>query len=61
MMPRLVDIFVYETACATYDLLREATECLGLPPSLAHPKAPAHHMGIYFMASRGARLVNGIR
>ena len=61
MMSGLVDIFVYESACATYDLPREAAENLGLSPSLAHPKAPAHHMGLYFMASRGARLVKRIR
>ena len=61
MMPGLVDIFVYETACATYDLPREAAESQGMPPSLAHPKAPTHHMGLYFMASRGARLVDGVR
>ena len=61
MMPGLVDIFVYESACATYDLPREAAENLGLSPSLAHPKASAHHMGLYFMASRGARLVKRIR
>lgn len=61
LMPGLVDIYVYETACATYDLPRDVAKILDLPPSLAHPKAPTHHMGLYFMASRGARLVNGVR
>ena len=35
---------------------REAAGDLGLPATAAHPKLPAHHMGLYFMASRGALL-----
>jgi nicotinamidase-related amidase len=56
--PTLRDIVVYEPACATYDLPRATAERLGLPPTSAHPKWPAHHMGLYFMASRGAILAN---
>lgn len=56
--PTLHDIVVYEPACATYDLPRATAERLGLPSTSAHPKWPAHHMGLYFMASRGAILAN---
>jgi nicotinamidase-related amidase len=58
MMPTLSDIVVYEPATATYDLPREAAEEQGLAPTLAHPKAETHHMGLYFMASRGATLAS---
>jgi nicotinamidase-related amidase len=56
LMPTLRDIVVLEPACATYDLPREAAEGLGLPATAAHPQPHAHHMGLYFMASRGAIL-----
>lgn len=58
LVPTLRDIVVYEPACATYDLPRAAAERLGLPATSAHPKWPAHHMGLYFMASRGAILAS---
>ena len=58
LMPTLEDIVVYEPATATYDLPRPVAEELGLPPTAAHPKEPAHHMGLYFMASRGAVLAS---
>jgi hypothetical protein len=60
MMPTLQDIVVYERATATYDLPLEATSSLGLPPTAAHPKLETHHMGLYFMASRGALLASAI-
>jgi nicotinamidase-related amidase len=60
MTPTLKDIVVYERATATYDLPLEATGSLGLPPTAAHPKAETHHMGLYFMASRGAVLASAI-
>jgi nicotinamidase-related amidase len=60
MMPMLQDIVVYERATATYDLPLEATGSLGLPAAAAHPKAETHHMGLYFMASRGALLASAI-
>ena len=60
MMPGLADIVVFEPACATYDLPLEAARGLGLPDSAAHPKDIAHHAGLYFMASRGARLVRSV-
>jgi nicotinamidase-related amidase len=58
LAPTLKDIVVYEPATATYDLPRAAAEELGLPPTAAHPKAETHHMGLYFMASRGAILAS---
>ena len=58
LMPTLEDIVVYEPATATYDLPRAAAEGLGLPATAAHPKAETHHMGLYFMASRGAVLAS---
>jgi len=60
MMPTLKDILVYEPGCSTYDLPRATAESLGYGPSAAHPQAPAHHMGLYFMASRGARIVDRV-
>ncbi len=56
LVPTLRDIVVYEPACATYDLPRATAQDLGLPPTASHPKWITHHMGLYFMASRGARL-----
>ncbi|MSO76011.1 MAG: isochorismatase family protein [Alphaproteobacteria bacterium] len=56
LMPSLVDIVVYEPACATYDLPRETVASLGLPATAAHPQALTHHLGLYFMAARGAVL-----
>jgi nicotinamidase-related amidase len=60
LMPGVVDIAVYERACATYDLPRAAAEAAGLPPTAAHPQALAHHLGLYFMASRGAVLADRV-
>jgi nicotinamidase-related amidase len=60
MLPTLEHIVVYERATATYDLPFEATGRLGLPPSAAHPKAETHHMGLYFMAARGALLASAL-
>jgi len=61
MMSGLEDIVVHAPGCATYDLPRATTRELGLPESLSHPGAAAHHMGLYFMASRGAMLTDTIR
>jgi nicotinamidase-related amidase len=58
LTPTLRDVVVYEPGCATYDLPRAATEGLGLPATAAHPKAETHHLGLYFMASRGALLAS---
>jgi hypothetical protein len=56
----LEDVLVYERGCATYDLSRAVAEQLGYGATAAHPQAPTHHMGLYFMASRGARLINRV-
>ncbi len=56
---RLQDIVVYAPACATYDLPRDvATDVLGLPETASHPQTLTHHLGLYFMASRGAVLAD---
>jgi len=60
LMPGLSDIVVHEPACATYDLPLDTARSLGLPDTAAHPKDIAHHAGLYFMASRGARLVRTV-
>jgi len=60
MMPGLADILVYEPGCATYNLPRETAEQIGLGPTAAHPREATHYMGLYFMASRGARLVEAV-
>ena len=61
LMSGLADIVVYEPGCATYDLPREAAMSLGLPETASHPQALTHHLGLYFMASRGARLAAEVR
>ena len=60
LMPTLKDIVVLEPACATYDLPRAAAEGLGLPATSAHPQAATHHLGLYFMASRGAVIASAL-
>ena len=61
LMPTLADIVVYEPGCATYDLPREVALSIDLPETAAHPQALTHHLGLYFMASRGAVLASEIR
>ncbi len=58
LMPSLVDIVVYEPGCATYDLPPSVADSLGLPATASHPREVTHHMGLYFMASRGAILAS---
>jgi len=60
LMPTLKDIVVYEPGCATYDLPRGTAETLGYGATAAHPQDATHHMGLYFMASRGARIADAI-
>ena len=60
MMPSCREIFVHEGACATYDLPRDAALSLDLPETASHPQDATHHMGLYFMAARGARLVGEV-
>jgi nicotinamidase-related amidase len=56
----LKDIVVYEPGCATYDLPLAATRALGLSATAAHPQDVTHHLGLYFMASRGAKLASSV-
>lgn len=60
LMPSLKDIVVYEPGCATYDLPRAVVDQIGLPPTATHPRDLTHHMGLYFMASRGAILADRV-
>src|SRR5690606_17252922 len=60
LMPTLKDIHVYEKGCSTYDLPREVAESIGLGATAAHPQELTHYLGLYFMASRGAALVNNV-
>lgn len=60
MMPTLKDISVYAAGCSTYDLPREVAKELGLPETVAHPQDATHYLGLYFMASRGAELIDGV-
>jgi nicotinamidase-related amidase len=60
MMPSLKDVLVYEGGCSTYDLPLAAAEKIGLPSSAAHPQDVTHYMGLYFMALRGAKLVDRV-
>ena len=60
LMPSLKDIAVYAGACATYDLPKAVAAELGLPETAAHPQDLTHHMGLYFMASRGAVIVGDV-
>ncbi|HVO03307.1 MAG TPA: isochorismatase family protein [Candidatus Cybelea sp.] len=60
LMPSLKEILVYDAGCSTYDLPRSVAEKLGLPSSAAHPQDVAHYMGLYFMHSRGAKLISEV-
>jgi nicotinamidase-related amidase len=61
LMPSLKDISVYARGCATYDLPRDVAVGLGLPATAAHPQDLTHHLGLYFMASRGAEIVGDVQ
>ena len=60
MLPSLKEVHVYDKGCSTYDLPRNIVEEIGLPSSASHPQEITHYMGLYFMASRGAKLVNSV-
>jgi nicotinamidase-related amidase len=60
MAASLREVHVYDQGCATYDLPRELAEELELGPGAAHPQDATHHMGLYFMAARGAKLVDSV-
>jgi nicotinamidase-related amidase len=53
-------IFVYVPGCATFDLDPEDPGELPADRlTLRHPGPVAHHVGLWLMASRGARLIDG--
>jgi len=58
MLHGLKEVVVYDKGCSTYDLPRSVAKEIGLPISASHPQDFTHYMGLYFMASRGAQLVN---
>ena len=60
LTPGLKDIVVYDAGCATYDLPKETAAEIGIPETAAHPQALTHHLGLYFMASRGAVLASTV-
>lgn len=60
ILPSLKDVVVYVPGCATYDWPREIAEMLGKADTFFHPRELTHHMGLYFMASRGAILANSL-
>jgi hypothetical protein len=56
----LEEIYVHEKGCSTFDLPRGVAEDLGYGATASHPQEATHYLGLYFMASRGARLVNSV-
>ena len=61
MVPSLKEVVVYNKGCSIYSLPRNVAEDIGLPPSASHPQDLTHYMGLYFMASRGAQLVEQVQ
>ena len=61
MLQGLNEVVVYDKGCSTYDLPEDVVKEIGLPPSTSHPQDLTHYMGLYFMASRGAQLVNSAK
>lgn len=61
LLTGLKDIVVLERACATYDLPKEKVQSLGLSETAAHPQKITHHLGLYFMASRGAVIASTVK
>ena len=57
---RCEEIYVYDDGCATYDLPKTVASSLGLPETASHPQDLPHHVGLYFMAARGARIANAV-
>ena len=61
MLSGLKEVLVYDKGCSTYNLPRNVVEEIGLPLSASHPQDLTHYMGLYFMASRGAQLVESVQ
>ena len=60
LLSGLQEVFVDADGCTTYDLPMALTKELGLPPSAVHLRCESHHVGLYFMASRGARIAGEV-
>ena len=60
LLPTVEDIMVFEAGCATYDLPLDVARSAGLGDTATHPQDVTHYMGLYFMASRGARLIDAV-
>lgn len=60
LMPPCQEIVVYDGGCATYDLPKAVAKEIGLPETASHPQNLTHHMGLYFMAARGARIAANV-
>ncbi len=60
MVPSLKDIVVHAPGCSTYDLPAAVAESLTLPKTARHPQMATHHLGLYFMASRGAIISDAV-
>ena len=60
LMPSLKDILVYEGGCSDLSPAARHAEKPGPAAHAAHPQDVTHYMGLYFMASRGARLVDKV-
>ena len=61
MLQGLNEVVVYDKGCSTYNLPGDVVKEIGLPPSASHPQDLTHYMGLYFMASRGAQLVDEVK
>jgi nicotinamidase-related amidase len=61
LLGRLRDVVVFAPACTTYDLPHSYVAAnADLPATACHPQAESHHMGMYFMASRGAIMASDL-
>ena len=60
MLGDLRDVVVLDSACSTYDLPIDVARAIGLPDTAAHPQDATHHLGLYFLASRGAVIASSI-
>jgi nicotinamidase-related amidase len=61
LMPTLKEIVVFTRGCATYNLPKIAAMNAGMLGYAAHPRELTHYMGLYMMASRGAKLAFHIK
>lgn len=60
LLPDLEHVVVCVPGCTTYDLPLDVCRQLNLPASSAHPRGPAHHIGLYQMQQAGAILAKEV-